>query len=133
MIKVITSGYFNPVHIGHIQLLEEAKKLGDHLTVIVNNDHQVNLKGSKHFMDERERCAIIKALRYVDDVVLSIDNDKTINKTLTMLRPHIFAKGGDSTPDNVHERDVCIKYDIKIVYGVGGDKIQSSSWLKSSL
>lgn len=126
MIKVCTSGYFNPVHIGHIRLMEEAKKLGDYLIVIVNNDEQVKLKGSKPFMKELERCAIIKALRCVDEVVLSIDADRTIIKTLTMIKPDIFAKGGDSTPDNVPEKDIC-----KIVYGVGGGKIQSSSWLKS--
>ncbi len=131
MIKVVTSGYFNPLHIGHVTLFREAKRLGDYLIVIVNNDHQVKLKGSKPFMDEKERCAIIKALKYVDEVVLSIDRDKTIKRTLSMIRPNIFAKGGDSTPLNVPEIDVCNKYDIEIVYGVGGGKIQSSSWLKA--
>lgn len=126
MKRICTSGYFNCLHIGHILLLEEAKKLGDWLTVIVNNDEQVKLKGSKPFMKEIERCAIIKALRCVDEVVLSIDADRTILKTLTMIKPDIFAKGGDSTPDNVPEKGIC-----EIVYGVGGDKIQSSSWLKS--
>lgn len=131
MIKVCTSGHFNPVHIGHITLFREAKRLGDYLVVIVNNDYQVTLKGSKPFMDEKERCAIIKALKYVDEVVLSIDRDKSIKKTLAMIRPNIFAKGGDSTPENVPEIDVCRKHDIEIVYGVGGGKIQSSSWLKN--
>ena len=129
MIKVVTSGYFNPVHIGHITLFREAKRLGDYLIVIVNNDHQVKLKGSKLFMDEKERCAIIKSLKYVDEVVLSIDRDKTIKRTLSMIRPNIFAKGGDSTPENVPEIDVCRTHDIELVFGVGGGKIQSSSWL----
>ncbi len=128
MVKICTSGYFNPVHIGHIRLLEEAKKLGDYLVVIVNNDAQVKLKGSKPFMKEIERCAIIKALRCVDEVVLSIDTDRTIIKTLTMIQPDIFAKGGDSTPDNVPEKGIC-----EIVYGIGGGKIQSSSWLKEKI
>lgn len=132
-ITVCTSGYYNPVHKGHLKLFEEAKKLGDRLVVIINNDEQVKLKGSKVFMDEEERCAIIKALKPVDEVILSIDKDKTIIKTLTMIKPNIFAKGGDSTPNNVPEKGVCEKYGIKIVYGVGGDKIQSSSWLKSML
>lgn len=126
MINVATSGYFNPLHIGHIRLLEEAKKLGNHLTVIVNNDEQVALKGSKVFMSEIERCQIVKALACVDEVVLSVDNDSTVCKTLTMIAPDIFAKGGDSTPLNVPEQEVC-----PVVFNVGGGKIQSSSWLKS--
>lgn len=130
MIKVCTSGYFNPVHKGHIKLLEEAKKLGDYLIVIVNNDNQVKLKCSKVFMDEEERCTIIRALRYVDEVVLSIDQDRTICKTLEMVNPNIFAKGGDSTNDNVPEKEVCAIHNIDLVFGIGGDKIQSSSWLK---
>lgn len=133
MIKICTSGYYNPLHIGHLQLLEEASRLGDWLVVIVNNDKQVILKGSKPFMTEDERCAILKSLKYVDEVVLSIDDDKTICKTLDMIKPNIFAKGGDSTPDNVPEKEVCERNHTKIMYGIGGDKIQSSSWLKQNL
>ncbi len=129
MIHVCTSGYFNPLHVGHILLLEEASKLGGKLTVIVNNDEQVKLKGSKPFMNEKERCAIIKALRCVDEVVLSIDTDKSVCKTLRMIEPNVFAKGGDSTNKNVPEQDVCDELGIEIIYNVGGGKIQSSSWL----
>ena len=132
MITVCTSGYFNPLHIGHIRLLEGAKKLGDYLVVIVNNDEQVRLKGSKPFMDEKERCNIVKALRCVDHVILSIDKDRTIRETLKFVKPNIFAKGGDSTPDNVPEKEVCITLGIDLRYGIGGDKIQSSSWLKNA-
>ena len=128
---VCTSGHFNPVHVGHIKLFERAKAQGDYLVVIVNNDKQVELKGSKVFMDENERCAIIKALKCVDEVVLSIDTDKTIIKTLTMIKPNIFCKGGDSTPANVPEQAICDDLGIQIIYGVGGNKIQSSSWLKA--
>lgn len=129
--KVIcTSGYFNPLHIGHIQLLKEAKALGDFLVVIVNNDEQVKLKGSTPFMDEKERIEVIKAIKYVDKVVLSIDKDRTIFSTLTRLHPDIFAKGGDSTPENTPEMELCESLGIKIIFNVGGDKIQSSSWLK---
>ncbi len=130
---VCTSGHWNPVHVGHIKLFEEAKKLGDKLIVIVNNDEQVRLKGAKVFMDEKERCAIIKAIKYVDHVVLSIDDDKTVRKTLAMIKPNIFAKGGDSTTKNVPEKAVCKRHKIKIIYNVGGGKIQSSSWLKNKI
>jgi cytidyltransferase-like protein len=129
MIKVCTSGYFNPLHKGHVKLLQEAKALGNYLVVIVNNDIQVGLKGSKRFMDEQERCEIVKALRCVDEVVLSIDTDRTVCETIKLIKPDIFAKGGDSTPDNVPEKDLV----PAIVYNVGGDKIQSSSTLKNAL
>jgi cytidyltransferase-like protein len=132
MIKVCTSGYYNPVHKGHLKLLEEASKLGDWLVVIVNNDEQVKLKGSKVFMDEEERCDIMRTIRYVDEVVLSIDKDRTVRLTLDMIKPNIFVKGGDSTPENVPEKDVCDKNGTTILFDIGGDKIQSSSWLKES-
>jgi len=129
MVVVVTSGYFDPLHIGHLRLLEEAKKLGDYLCVIVNNDQQAKLKKGKPFMPEKERLAIIEALKPVDDVFLSIDTDKTIRETLRAIKPQIFAKGGDSTIDNVPELDICKELGIEVVFGVGGEKIQSSSWL----
>jgi cytidyltransferase-like protein len=133
MIRVCTSGYFNPIHKGHLKLLEESKKLGDWLVVIVNNDHQVKLKGSKVFMNEEERCEIVRAIKYVDEVILSVDDDRTVCKSLELAKPHIFAKGGDSTDDNVPEKPVCDKLGAKIILDIGGGKIQSSSWLKANL
>ena len=130
---VVTSGYYNPIHKGHIRLMEEARKLGDYLVVIVNNDEQVKLKGSKPFMDEDERLEIVKSLRCVNHAVLSIDKDRTVCKTIEMLRPQIFAKGGDSTPENVPEQKICDIIGCNIIYDVGGNKIQSSSWLKATL
>jgi cytidyltransferase-like protein len=132
---VITSGYFNPLHIGHINLIREAKNLGDFLVVIVNNDKQVKIKGSVPFMPGQERIEIIKSLRYADDVILSVDDDKSVIKSLEMIAKNypkqqlIFAKGGDRNIDNIPEREVCQKLGIDIVSGVGGDKIQSSSAL----
>jgi len=128
---VVTSGYFNPIHKGHIELLKEAKRLGDILIVIVNTDRQVELKGSKPFMDEIERLEIVKSVRYVDLALLSIDIDGTQAKTLEVLKPDIFAKGGDRNPEESplpqSEIDICTKHNIKIIYGVGGRKVQSSS------
>ena len=132
---VITSGYYNPAHIGHINLMAEAKQLGDYLIVIVNSDEQVKMKGSIPFMPEQERIEIIKAIKYVDEVFLSIDKDKTIIKSLEEVAKRylenelIFAKGGDSTFENVPELDVCKRLGVKAVLGVGGGKVQSSSWL----
>ncbi len=132
---VVTSGYFNPLHIGHINLIREAKKLGEFLVVIVNNDEQVKIKGSDPFMPESERMEIIKALKHVDEVFLSIDKDKTVIKSLERIFQKykgielIFAKGGDSTSENVPELDICNKFGAQVVLDVGGGKIQSSSWL----
>jgi len=134
---VITSGYFNPLHIGHINLIREAKKLGDFLVVIVNNDEQVKIKGSVSFMPEQERIEIIKALRYADDVVLSSDKDGTVAESLVMVAKKypkeslFFAKGGDRNSNNIpeNEKKACEEFKITVINGVGGDKIQSSSWL----
>lgn len=125
---VAASGYFNPLHKGHVEYLERASKLGDSLIVIVNNDFQVKLKGSKEFMDEQERLMIIRSLRYVDSAILSIDKDPTVCETLKILRPHIFAKGGDRFTYEIPESKICRELGIGIVDGLG-DKIQSSSWL----
>jgi cytidyltransferase-like protein len=137
---VITSGYFNPVHKGHIALFKEAKSLGDFHIVIINNDDQVRLKGSVPFMSQDERLQIVSELKDVDLVVLSIDHDHTpVTKTLDQLLQLIpngdcyeitFANGGDRGRDNTPEDEACKKYGVKVVFGVGGDfKMQSSSTL----
>ena len=133
---IITSGYFNPLHIGHINLMSEARKLGDFLVVIVNNDKQVKLKGSVPFMKQEERAEIIKTLKFVDDVFLSIDRDGTVAESLKAIAnlyqgELFFAKGGDRNTRNIpeNERKVCEDFDIKIIDNVGGGKVQSSSWL----
>lgn len=132
-ILVAVSGYFNPIHIGHIRMFEQAKKLGDKLIVIVNNDKQVKLKGSTPFMNEKERVEIVKSIKPVDKVILSIDKDKTVCQTLKLIKPDIFAKGGDSNRDNTPEIQICEEINCKIVFNIGhGGKIQSSSWLLES-
>ena len=125
---IATSGYFDPIHKGHIEGLELAKKLGDKLVVIVNSDEQAILKKGYVFMPQAERMAIIKALRCVDEVILSIDKDQTQCKTLEHLNPDIFAKGGDRTSKEIPEAKICKELGIKIIDGLG-KKIQSSSEL----
>ncbi len=133
-IIVAVSGYFNPVHIGHIRMFKRAKKIGDKLIVIVNNDNQVKLKGSVQFMNEKERMEIISALKLVDKVILSIDKDKTVCKTLKLIKPHIFANGGDRKLDNIPEVDICKAINCKMIFNIGrGGKIQSSSWLLKNI
>jgi len=127
-IIVVTSGYFDPLHIGHIECLRLAKQLGDKLIVIVNNDEQALLKKSSSFMPLSERVEIIKELGCVDEVFISIDKDRTVCKSLEAIKPHIFAKGGDRTADEIPEAEICRQIGCKIIDGLG-KKIQSSSWL----
>ena len=127
-IKIAVSGYFDPIHVGHLEYLKMAKSLGDILVVIVNNNHQCVLKKGKFFMDENDRLEIVKSIKYVDKVVLSVDQDKTVCKSLELIRPNIFANGGDRSTDEVPETSVCKKYKIEMVDGLG-EKIRSSSSL----
>ena len=134
---VIASGYFNPVHKGHIDYLTQSKELGDKLFVIVNNDAQRQMKGSKEFMNEDERKLVIETLKPVDWAVVSIDKDnRQVDKSIEMIHMlykdefenFIFTNGGDQTEQTIAEDVICRKLGIKMVFGLG-DKIQSSSWL----
>ena len=132
---VIVSGYFNPLHKGHLELFRKAKEVGDILCVIVNNDVQRELKGSQFFQDQDERIEIIRELSIVDMAWISIDKDRTQNETLKMLVNKFygtmklaFANGGDQNNDTIPESEICRQYGIELIDGLG-DKIQSSSWL----
>ena len=135
MKAIIVSGYFNPLHRGHIEYFKLAKKHGDVLFVIVNNDLQRGIKGSKPFMDENERKIIVEELKVVDNVFMSIDTDKSVNKTISMIHEKyssqfelFFANGGDQNNQNIPESLICSKLGIKLIDKLG-KKIQSSSWL----
>ena len=123
---VAVSGYFDPIHVGHLEYLKMSKKLGDKLVVIVNNNDQCVLKKGKPFMDEKDRLEIVKSLKMVDEVFLSIDKDKTVCASLEFLKPDIFANGGDRSTKEVPETSICKKYNIEMIDGLG-DKIRSSS------
>ena len=132
---VAVSGGFDPLHIGHVRMLQEAKALGDRLVVIVNNDAWLTTKKGFVFMPEHERVEILRAIACVDDVVLTDhthdDTDRSVVRALRQLRPHIFANGGDRKDEaDVPESGVCKEFGIEMVFGIGyGGKIQSSSWL----
>ena len=136
---VVISGYFNPLHTGHLDYIKGASKLGDKLVVIVNNDAQVGLKGSTPFMKESDRMRIVSAIKDVYRVVLSIDIDSSVVQTIRLLYNEyavdwdfdtmIFANGGDRGRDNSPEEAYCNWRKIKTVYNVGGEKTQSSSKL----
>jgi len=127
---VAASGYFNPLHIGHVRYLEVAKRLGDYLVVIINNDEQVKLKKSMLFMPEDERVEIIRALRCVDEAYISIDNDKEVCDTLRMIKPHIFANGGDTKGFTRREKKLAKELDIKLVGNIVPQYRSSSKILK---
>lgn len=130
---IITSGYFNPLHVGHLECMRLAKGLGDHLIVIVNNDEQVKLKGSKFFMNENDRALIVSQICWVDSVLLSKDyKTGSVCNTLEYLGELykdcdlVFAKGGDRYASEIPEATVCKAFNIKIVDGLGA-KIRNSS------
>lgn len=126
MKKVGVSGYFDPIHVGHIEYLEYAKKLGDHLVVIVNNDHQACLKKGEPFMQEADRVKIVESLKVVDEVFLSIDKDASVCESLRAIKPDIFANGGDRLNTEILESAVCRELGIEIIDGLG-EKIRNSS------
>jgi D-beta-D-heptose 7-phosphate kinase/D-beta-D-heptose 1-phosphate adenosyltransferase len=133
---IIVSGYFNPVHKGHIEYLTRSKDLGDFLYVIVNNDYQRELKGSKPFMMADERKLIIESLKVVDRAMVAVDTEKTVNESIKFIMNEIgsqfnkilFANGGDQNRNTVGEAELCMELGIELADGLG-DKIQSSSWL----
>ena len=136
-VVVAVSGGFDPVHSGHTRLFHEAKKLGDELVVILNNDNWLKKKKGQVFMSEQERKEIIEALGDVDRVLITSHpknpKDMSVCNELFKLKPHIFANGGDRVKSNIPEVPVCESIDCAMVFNIGyGGKVQSSSWLLSS-
>ncbi|MDA0345691.1 MAG: adenylyltransferase/cytidyltransferase family protein [Proteobacteria bacterium] len=132
---IIVSGYFNPIHKGHIEYFHSAREFADKLIVIVNNDYQRQLKGSKEFMKEDERVMIVKELEIVDFVFLSIDKTKDVSLSIKKISEELsyqyellFGNGGDQNNETIPEAKICKDLNIKLIDGLG-DKIQSSSWL----
>ena len=132
---IIVSGYFNPLHKGHIEFFHLAKDFGDELFVIINNDSQRALKKSSEFMLEDERLIIVRELAITDKVLLSVDKDNTVSKSLRKIHSEYsqnytlyFANGGDKTNNVIPEFSICKELGIKLIDGLG-NKIQSSSWL----
>ncbi|KKU78938.1 MAG: Mannose-6-phosphate isomerase/mannose-1-phosphate guanylyl transferase [Parcubacteria group bacterium GW2011_GWA2_47_7] len=136
---VAVSGGFDPVHIGHIRMFEEARKLGNELVIILNNDNWLIAKKGFVFMPEDERAEVLRSLRVVDRVVItkheSNDSDRSVMKALVEVNPDIFANGGDRKNENdIPEAVICKKLGIEMDFNVGhGGKVQSSSWLTESV
>ncbi len=132
---IIVSGYFNPIHKGHIEYFNNAKANGDKLFVIVNSDYQRSLKGSREFQKEEERVFIVSNIKSVDNVFLSIDRDRTVCATIKHIYDQLsdvyalaFANGGDQSNNSIPEVPICNELGIELIDGLGA-KIQSSSWL----
>jgi len=132
---IIVSGYFNPIHKGHLEYFNNAKAIADELFVIVNSDHQRALKGSKEFQKEDERLFIVENIKAVDKAILSIDKDRTVCKSIEFIAKNYgdqydlaFANGGDQNNDSIPEVPICNELGVSLIDGLG-DKIQSSSWL----
>jgi len=128
MIRTAVAGNFFPLHDGHIDHLEKARKLGDYLIAIIGSDDHLRRKGKPILLSLEARIRVLKAIRYVDEVVVAIDKDGTCAETLRMISPDFFCKGGDRTPDTMPENEikVCQEIGCKIIYGIG-EKLNSSS------
>lgn len=128
-VTVAVSGGFDPLHASHIEYLEAARKLGDHLTVILNCDAWLMRKKGYVFMDQDSRARILRSLKCVDEVIIYESKHDDVSYALAALKPKIFAKGGDRTVENIPEREVCEDLGIQMEFGVGGLKGQSSQEL----
>ena len=133
MKSVAISGGFDPLHIGHLRLLKEAKNLGDKLIVILNNDNWLIAKKGFIFMPATERKEVLLAMQAVDEVIITNHpknpSDMSVCAELEQIKPDIFANGGDRKADNIPEYNLCEKLGIEMVFNVGGGKAQSSSEL----
>jgi cytidyltransferase-like protein len=138
---VIVSGFFNPLHGGHLDMIEAAAKLGERLIIIVNNDTQQVIKKDKVILDERNRARLMGALRDVDEVLVAVDDDTTVTRTLEQIArkyPNdelIFANGGDRDSEKaIPEGAVCHAHNIQLLFGVGGmEKVDSSTRINQAL
>lgn len=142
MVLVVVSGYFNPLHAGHLEYFRAARALGDMLWVIVNNDGQVALKGAVPFMPAQERLQLVSGLSVVDMAVLSQDDDRSVRRTLGMVNAAwwalcggegaevVFANGGDQTVHTVPEAETCRELGVREVYGVCPQLGQSSDLIR---
>ena len=125
---IVASGYFDPLHYGHIEYLQLSKSLGNILIVIVNNDRQAVVKKGQAFMPARERVKLVRSLACVDVAIEAGDNDNTVCGTLRLLHPDVFTNGGDQWNSNAPEASLCSELGIEMIDGLG-EKIQSSSYL----
>ena len=129
---IVVSGGFDPIHVGHVRMIQEASVFGDVIVILNSDDWLIEKKGYT-FMPFEERSEILMSIKGVTKVVPTIDLDNTVCETLRQLKPTYFANGGDRKEGNVPEENVCKREGIVMLWGVGGGKIQSSSWLVDAI
>lgn len=134
---VAVSGGFDPIHVGHVRMFQEARALGDELVVIINNDNWLRKKKGFVFMPQEQRAEIIGAIAGVDHVVFTDHDaecaDMSVCNALRVVKPDLFANGGDRFADNIPEAILCKELGIDTVFNIGhGGKVQSSSWLTAT-
>jgi cytidyltransferase-like protein len=128
MKTVAIAGHFNPIHVGHLQLIDAARNMGDKLIVIVANDTQAGNKRKPVLIPLQERMMLVSRIKGVDEVIASIDLDTTIKETLKLVKPDVLASGCDENhPDAIEEAEICYNLGIQTKWNVGGNKIRSSS------
>ena len=130
--KVAISGGCDPIHVGHVRMIQQAAEYGD-VIVILNSDEWLMRKKGFVFMAWEERAEIISAIKGVTKVVYVDDSDGTVCEALLRIKPHFFANGGDRTDINTPEKQICVDNDITMIWGIGGGKVQSSSDLVSKV
>ena len=132
-VGVLVSGYFSPLHVGHLDMIEAAAAEGDRLIVIVNNNEQQIAKKGKLIIDETDRLRLVKALAVVDDAFIAVDGDRTVSESIRLAAERypdlhlVFANGGDRKPEFVPESAVCDELGVELRFGVGGDQKADSS------
>ena len=129
---IVVSGGFDPIHVGHVRMIQEASVFGEVIVILNSDDWLIEKKGYT-FMPFEERSEILMSIKGVTKVVPTIDLDNTVCETLRQLKPTYFANGGDRKEGNVPEENVCKRESIIMLWGVGGGKIQSSSWLVDAI
>ena len=132
MKAIAISGYFDPIHKGHIEYIKLAKQLGDKLIVILNNNEQARLKKGNFFLPLEDRKAVLESIKYIDEVFISIDYNLSVCKSLEFLKPQVFANGGDRNQGNIPEREICKQLNIEMIDALG-KKVQSSSNILNSI
>jgi len=134
---IVLSGGFDPVHVGHMRMFEDAKKYGADVIVGVNSDEWLTRKKGAPFMNFDERTEILRGVKYIDLVLSFNDDDNSacnlIKKVQEIYKKEdvkiFFGNGGDRTNKTTPEIDYCNQENVEMLWGVGGGKIQSSSEL----
>ena len=128
--RVLVSGGFDPIHVGHLRMFQEAKALGDELIVVINCDNWLIRKKGKKFMSSEDRAEIIRGFSCVDTVYVLESDRADVSEAIALFKPDIFANGGDRKDEkDIPESVVCRELGVEMIFNIGGGKLRSSSEL----